>query len=264
MPRHDGTIAIVTGAGHGIGRCIASQLAAEGAAVAVLEVDESRGRETVSQIVETDGRAVFVKADITDAAQVEAAFSAAEAALGPANLLVNNAAFTDAGDLKGMKLESWHREIDVNLNGTYHCIRAIIPRMQKRGGGAIVNIASVNGMRYFGNPSYSAAKAGVINLTMSVASEFGRDGIRCNAVCPGSVRTDNITWTIRQKKDPDIFQKLGRWYPLGRVAEPLDIARAVSFLGSDEAAYISGVALPVDGGMLAGMNVMIDEFILEA
>ncbi len=264
MPRHDGTIAIVTGAGHGIGRCIAGQLAAEGAAVAVLEVDETRGRETVGQIVEANGRAVFVKADITDAAQVEGAFSTAEAALGPVSLLVNNAAFTDAGDLKGMKLESWHREIDVNLNGTYHCIRAIIPRMRARGGGAIVNIASVNGMRYFGNPSYSAAKAGVINLTMSVASEFGRDGIRCNAVCPGSVRTENITWSIRQQKDPDIFQKLGRWYPLGRVAEPMDIARAVSFLGSDEAGYISGVALPVDGGMLAGMNVMIDEFILEA
>lgn len=264
MPRHDGTIAIVTGAGHGIGRCIACQLAAEGAAVAILEVDEPKGRETVSQIVETGGRAVFVNADITDAAQVEAAFAVAEEALGSISLLVNNAAFTDAGDLKGMKLDAWHREIDVNLNGTYHCIRAIIPRMRSRGGGAIINIASVNGMRYFGNPSYSAAKAGIINLTMSVASEFGRDGIRCNAVCPGSVRTDNITWTIRQQKDPDVFKKLGRWYPLGRVAEPMDIAKAVSFLGSNDAAYISGVALPVDGGMLAGMNVMIDEFILEA
>jgi NAD(P)-dependent dehydrogenase (short-subunit alcohol dehydrogenase family) len=230
----------------------------------VLEIDEIKGRETAGQIVEAGGRAIFIKADITDAAQVEAAFAAAEQALGAVNLLVNNAAFTDAGDLKGMKIEAWHREIDVNLNGTYHCIRAIVPRMRSRGGGAIVNIASVNGLRYFGNPSYSAAKAGVINLTMSVASEFGRDGIRCNAVCPGSVRTDNITWTIRQRKDPDVFKKLGRWYPLGRVAEPMDIAKAVSFLGSDEAGYISGVALPVDGGMLAGMNVMIDEFILEA
>lgn len=263
MPRHDGTIAIVTGAGHGIGRCIAGQLATEGAAVAVLEVDEAKGRETVDQIIKIGRRATFVKADITDAAQVEAAFAAAEEALGPINVLVNNAAFTDAGDLKGMKLDSWHREIDVNLNGTYHCIRAIVPRMRSAGGGAIVNIASVNGLRYFGNPSYSAAKAGVINLTMSVASEFGGDGIRCNAVCPGSVRTDNITWTIRQQKDPHVFKKLGRWYPLGRVAEPMDIARAVCFLGSDEAGYISGVALPVDGGMLAGMNVMIDEFILE-
>ncbi|TIV43123.1 MAG: SDR family NAD(P)-dependent oxidoreductase, partial [Mesorhizobium sp.] len=110
---------------------------------------------------------------------VESAFAAAEDALGPVSLLVNNAAFTAAGDLKGMSLHSWHREIDINLNGTYHCIRAVLPRMRSRRGGAIVNIASVNGMRYFGNPSYSAAKAGIINLTMSVASEFGRDGIRC-------------------------------------------------------------------------------------
>ncbi|AZO19817.1 SDR family NAD(P)-dependent oxidoreductase [Mesorhizobium sp. M1E.F.Ca.ET.045.02.1.1] len=185
MARHDGTIAVVTGAGHGIGRSIASQLVAEGAAVAVLEIDESKGSETVSQIVGAGGRAVFVKADITNADQVESAFAAAEDALGPVSLLVNNAAFTAAGDLKGMSLHSWHREIDINLHGTYHCICAVLPRMRSRRGGAIVNIASVNGMRYFGNPSYSAAKAGIINLTMSVASEFGRDGIRCNAVSPG-------------------------------------------------------------------------------
>ena len=127
-----------------------------------------------------------------------------------------------------------------------------------------VNISSVNGVRYFGNPSYSAAKAGIINLTQSVASEFGGDGIRCNAVLPGSVRTDGSSWTTRQEKDPHIFEKLGRWYPVGRVGEPEDIAKVVSFLGSDEAGYISGVALPVDGGLLAGMNIMIGDFVLES
>ncbi|MDB5522460.1 MAG: hypothetical protein JWM58_223 [Rhizobium sp.] len=264
MLRHENTIALVTGAGHGIGRCIAEQLAAEGASVAILEVDEDKGRETIGLIEAAGGRAFFVKADITGADQVETAIADATEALGAINLLVNNAAFTDAGDLKGMSLPSWHREVDINLNGTYHCIRAILPLMRANGGGAIVNIASVNGLRYFGNPSYSAAKAGIISLTQSVASEFGRDGIRCNAVCPGSVRTDNITWTIRQQKDPKVFEKLGKWYPLGRVAEPTDIARAVCFLGSQEASYISGAILPVDGGLLAGMNVMIDEFILEA
>lgn len=263
MPRHTDTIALVTGAGHGIGRAIALRLGEEGAAVAVLEINEERGRETVALLEEQGAKAVFVKADITAPEGVEAAFDEAVSALGPITLLVNNAAFTDAGSLKGISLASWHREIDVNLNGTYHCIRAMVPRMQASGGGAIVNIASVNGLRYFGNPSYSAAKAGIINLTQSVASEFGPDGIRCNAVCPGSVRTDNETWTMRQQRDPNVFKKLGRWYPLGRVAEPEDIAKAVAFLGSDEAAYINGVALPVDGGLLAGMNVMIDEFILE-
>lgn len=264
MTRHAQTVAIVTGAGHGIGRAIAQKLASEGAAVAVAEINEATGVETVELLRKAGAKAHFVRTDIADAAAVEAAFEEAAKQLGAVTLLVNNAAFTDAGNLSGMSVAAWHKEVDVNLNGTYHCIRAIVPAMQKRGGGAIVNISSVNGLRYFGNPSYSAAKAGMINLTQSVASEYGGDGIRCNAVCPGSVRTDNITWTIRQQKDPQVFQKLARWYPLGRVAEPEDIARAVAFLGSDEASYITGAVLPVDGGLTAGMNVMIDEFILES
>jgi NAD(P)-dependent dehydrogenase (short-subunit alcohol dehydrogenase family) len=194
---------------------------------------------------------------------IAAAVDAAEAALGPVDILVNNAAYTAAGDLEGISLDAWHREIDVNVNGTYHCLRALLPKMAERKAGVIVNIASVNGVRYFGNPAYSAAKAALVNLTQAVASEYGRHGIRCNAVLPGSVRTDNITWKIRQERDPEVFQKLAKWYPLGRVAEPDDVAKAVSFLASDEAAYITGVALPVDGGLLAGMNVMIGEFILE-
>jgi NAD(P)-dependent dehydrogenase (short-subunit alcohol dehydrogenase family) len=264
MSRHAHTVALVTGAGHGIGRAIAQRLSREGAAVAVLEVNEGRGRETVALLAQAGARATFVKADITNSDEVEQAVAAAVDALGPITLLVNNAAFTDAGNLEGISLESWHREIDINLNGTYHCIRALVPRMKAAGSGAIVNISSVNGLRYFGNPSYSAAKAGVINLTQSVASEYGHLGIRCNAVCPGSVRTDNETWTIRQQKDPQVFEKLARWYPLGRVAEPDDVAKAVAFLGSDEATYINGAVLPVDGGMLAGMNVMIKDFILES
>ena len=157
-----------------------------------------------------------------------AALDAAEAALGPVDILVNNAAYTAAGDLHGISLEAWHREIDVNVNGTYHCLRLLLPRMVERGRGTVVNIASVNGVRYFGNPAYSAAKAALINLTQSVASEYGRHGIRCNAILPGSVKTDNITWTIRQERDPDVFKKLAKWYPLGRVAEPDDVAKAVS------------------------------------
>ena len=117
----------------------------------------------------------------------------------------------------------------------------------------------MNGVRAFGNPAYSAAKAGTINLAMAIATEYGPHGIRCNAVCPGSVRTDAISWQKRLERDPDVFEKLGRWYPLGRVAVPDDIARAVSFLASDEAGYITGAVLPVDGGLLASMKVMIDD-----
>jgi NAD(P)-dependent dehydrogenase (short-subunit alcohol dehydrogenase family) len=262
--RHEKTIAIVTGGGQGIGRAIVRQLASEGAAVAVVEINDALGREAVAELQATGGKAHFVHADITDFGQVEAAFAEVAEVLGPATLLVNNAAFSDAGSLDTISLESWHREIDINLNGTYHCIRAIVPAMKAEGGGAIINISSVNALRYFGNPSYSAAKAGIISLTQSVATEYGPAGIRCNAICPGSVKTDNITWTIRQQKDPDVFKKLARWYPVGRVARPEDVAAAVSFLGAPEAAYISGAILPVDGGLLAGMNVMIEDFVLEA
>lgn len=264
MPDHSGKIAIVTGAGHGIGRAIATRLAEDGAAIGVIEINAAQAEETTALLREAGHRAEMVAADITDSAAVEAAISELEATLGPIDLLVNNAAYTDAGDIDGIALEDWHKEIDVNLNGTYHCLRAVLPRMKARGAGVVVNIASVNGVRYFGNPAYSAAKAGIINLTQSVASEYGRHGVRCNAVMPGSVRTQNASWEIRVRKDPDVFKKLARWYPMGRVAEPEDIAKAVSFLGSDDAGYITGVALPVDGGLLAGMNVMIDEFILES
>lgn len=263
MPRHDTRTALITGAAHGIGRAIALRLAQEGAAVAILDLDATGAEDTAAMIRQAGGRAFATQADITDMADLTAAIDRAEAALGPIGILVNNAAYTASGDLAGIPLEGWHREIDVNVNGTYHCLRALLPKMQARGGGVVVNIASVNGVRYFGNPAYSAAKAALINLTQSVASEYGRHGIRCNAVLPGSVRTDNITWKIRQERDPEIFTKLARWYPLGRVAEPDDVAKAVSFLASDEAAYITGVSLPVDGGLTAGMNVMISEFILE-
>lgn len=263
MSKHDHAVALVTGAAHGIGRTIALHLAREGATVAVLDLDGAGAAETARRVQAEGHRAFATRADITDMAELTAAIDACETALGPITLLVNNAAFTDAGDLASIGLEAWHKEVDVNLNGTYHCLRVLLPRMQARGAGVVVNIASVNGVRYFGNPAYSAAKAGLINLTQSIASEYGRHGIRCNAVLPGSVRTDNITWTIRQQKDPEVFQKLARWYPMGRVADPEDVAKAVSFLASDDASYITGVSLPVDGGLLAGMNVMIGEFILE-
>jgi NAD(P)-dependent dehydrogenase (short-subunit alcohol dehydrogenase family) len=261
--RHQKTVAIVTGAGQGIGKAIAAQLAREGAAVGVVDIDEAAGSETVNGLVQNGARAHFVGCDITDFAAVEAAFAEIADRLGPVTLLVNNAAFSTYGSYETITLEGWHREINVNLNGTYHCVRAIVPSMLAQGGGAIVNIASVNALRYFGNPSYSAAKAGIISMTQSVASEYGPAGIRCNAVCPGSVRTDNLTWAVRQQKDPDVFKKLARWYPVGRVAEPNDIAEAVVFLGAPEAAYISGAILNVDGGLTAGMNVMIDDFVLE-
>lgn len=197
MTRHSHTTALVTGAAHGIGRAIALHLAREGAAVAVIDLDGAGAAATAALLTDAGHRAFAARADITDMAELTAAVDACEASLGPITHLINNAAFTEAGNLDGIGLQAWHREVDVNLNGSYHCLRVLLPRMKARGAGVVVNIASVNGVRYFGNPAYSAAKAALINLTQSVASEYGRHGIRCNAVLPGSVRTDSITWTIR-------------------------------------------------------------------
>jgi NAD(P)-dependent dehydrogenase (short-subunit alcohol dehydrogenase family) len=262
--RYSNKIALITGAGHGLGRAIARQLAIEGARIVILEIDDNLGRETTDLIASDGGEAHLVHADITDPAEVKSAFAEAIAHFGGLDLLVNNAAFSDTGSYEDMRPEQWAVEIDINLNGTYHCTSAAVAYMKSNGGGAIVNISSVNGQRYFGNPAYSAAKAGIINLTQSIASEYGKYGIRCNAVCPGSVRTNAVSWQKRMKRDPQVFEKLARWYPLGRVANPEDIAKATAFLGSDDAGFITGVALPVDGGLTAGMNVMIEELVLEA
>lgn len=262
--RYSDKVALVTGAGHGIGRAIARKLADEGARIAILEIDDELARETVKLIGDSGGEAHAVHADITKVDEVDTAFAEVIGHFGGFDLLVNNAAYSGAGDYENMRPEQWIGEVDINLNGTYHCAAAAIAHLRAEDkAGAIVNLSSVNGLRYFGNPAYSAAKAGIINLTQSIASEYGKYGIRCNAVCPGSVRTEAVSWQERLKRDPQVFEKLARWYPLGRVAEPDDIAKAVAFLGSDEAGYITGIALPVDGGLTAGMNVMIEELVLE-
>ncbi|MCP4381169.1 MAG: glucose 1-dehydrogenase, partial [Hyphomicrobiales bacterium] len=261
--RYADKVALITGAGQGIGRAIARRLAAEGARTVILEINDDSGRETANLIAGDGGEAHHVHADITKVDEVGSAFADVISRFGGVDVLINNAAFSTAGDYPNMRPDQWTKEIDINLNGTYHCTQAAVDHMHTRNGGAIVNLSSVNGLRYFGNPAYSAAKAGIINLTQSIASEYGKYGIRCNAVCPGSVRTDAVAWQERLKRDPQVFEKLARWYPLGRVADPEDVAKAVAFLGSDDAGYITGVALPVDGGLTAGMNVMIQEFILE-
>jgi NAD(P)-dependent dehydrogenase (short-subunit alcohol dehydrogenase family) len=146
------------------------------------------------------------------------------------------------------------RDFDVTVMGPYFACQEVIPGMVERGGGVIVNVSSVNAASYFGNPSYSAAKAGLESLTKTIAVEFGAAGIRCNAVAPGSIATEY--WEVRKAVDPQIFEKVARWYPLGRVGRPDDVADALLFLASDAASWITGVVLPVDGGILAGNLAM--------
>jgi NAD(P)-dependent dehydrogenase (short-subunit alcohol dehydrogenase family) len=132
-----------------------------------------------------------------------------------------------------------------------------------QGAGAVVNVGSVNGLLALGNPAYSAAKAGLLSFTQSLATEYGPKGIRANMVSPGTIQTGSPSWQKRLARDPDVFEKLARWYPVGRVGKPTDIAAAIAFLASDEAAFVNGANLVVDGGLTAGLAPMIEELILE-
>jgi meso-butanediol dehydrogenase/(S,S)-butanediol dehydrogenase/diacetyl reductase len=138
----------------------------------------------------------------------------------------------------------------------------VLPGMIERGHGVILNIASVNGLAYFGNEAYSAAKAGMINLTQSIAARYGAHGVRANAIAPGSIRTP--IWQERVDAEPEIFDKLVKWYPLGRVGEPEDVARAALFLASDDSDWISGAVLRVDGALMAGYPLMAEELLVES
>jgi meso-butanediol dehydrogenase / (S,S)-butanediol dehydrogenase / diacetyl reductase len=182
---------------------------------------------------------------------------------GRIDVLVNNAARTAKGNLAQTTPDEWEDEIRGTLTGAFPVSRAVLPHMLARGQGAIVNVGSVNGLLALGNPGYSAAKAGLLNLTKALATEYGRSGIRANMVSPGTVRTGHPTWQERLKRDPRVFEKLARWYPVGRVGEPADVAAAIAFLASDEAAFVNGANLVVDGGLTAGLAPMIDELTLE-
>ncbi len=254
-----GKVVAITGAAGGIGQALVRHFAAAGAKIGAIDRTEAV-REFARDLAREGVTIEPAVADIGDEAAVNKAIAAVVAAIGPVEVLVNNAGISRASSLKKTTGDIWRADVETNLNGAYYCSAAVIPAMQEKGG-AIVNIASVNGLSTLGDPAYSAAKAGMISLTQSMAVEYGRFGIRVNAICPGTVRTP--IWQHRVDREPEILTKLQRWYPLGRVVEPSDIARAVAFLASDDAGAITGAVLPVDCGLMAGNIVMTREITLE-
>jgi NAD(P)-dependent dehydrogenase (short-subunit alcohol dehydrogenase family) len=173
---------------------------------------------------------------------------------GRLDVLVNNAGVSLGDSVLDTDPATWDRNFAVVLKGAYHFTRAALPAMRERRRGVIVNVASVNGLLGLGEDAYSAAKAGLINFTQNLAVRYGADGIRANVICPGTVRTP--IWRDTLARRPDVFERLAAWYPLGRVGEPDDVARAALFLASDDAAWITGAVLPVDGGLTAGLRRM--------
>lgn len=256
MRLHD-RVALVTGAGSGIGRAIARLFAQEGARVAVLDRAEERAKETVAQIGGTGGEALALTADVSKQAEVKAAVARIVAAFGRIDILVNNAAIATGADILEFGEDIWDLNLDVVLKSVFLCSREVLPVMIEQKRGAIVNIASVNGLGAYGEPAYSAAKAGVINLTKTMAVSYGLHQVRVNAICPGTIETP--IWQSRLEADPHIFERLAGWYPLGRVGRPEDVAKAALFLASDDAAWITGANLVVDGGLTAGSYRMARE-----
>jgi NAD(P)-dependent dehydrogenase (short-subunit alcohol dehydrogenase family) len=263
MMRYAGKAALITGAGRGIGRATALRLAAEGASLAILDRDGAAAQEAAEEVERSGARAIALAADITDDAAVATAIEATLGAFQRIDVLVNNAARALCGNLEQTGPEDWRSELEGTLTGAFLVTRAALVPMLKEGRGAIVNIGSVNGLLALGNPGYSAAKAGLLNFTRSLATEYGRRGIRANMVSPGTVQTESPSWQKRLARDPQVFEKLSRWYPIGRVGRPDDIAAAVAFIAADEAAFVNGANLVVDGGLTAGLAPMIEELTLE-
>ena len=250
----------VTGAAGGIGTALCRHFAESGAKLAL--IDRKEDVHSVSERLKSEGvDAGSAVADIADAEAVAAAFESLQSAVGPIGALVNNAGFSYQATLEKSSASGWEDHVAGNLNGAFHCAKAVLPRMIKLGGGAIVTIGSVNGVAALGDPAYSAAKAGLMSLTRSLAQEYGRHGIRANAVLPGTVRTP--IWDKRKRKEPEVLANLERWYPLGRIVEPSEVAATVAFLISDAASAITGAMIPVDCGLSAGNIVMTRELTLE-
>ena len=242
------SVAIVSGASSGIGRKTAQRLADEGARVVAADVDVEGGEETVAQIEADDGEAVFVEADVTDpddvATMVETAvdtYGGLDAAFNNAGIEGKNAPTSEQPD------ENWAQVIDINLEGVFLAMREQIPVMLEDGGGAIVNTASVAGLFGFPNLSpYVASKHGVIGLTKTAAVEFSAEGVRVNAVCPGVIETPMVERT--QEEDPETMEATIAATPIGRLGQPEEIASAVAWLCSEDASFVTGESLVVDGG----------------
>ncbi|MBW9113584.1 SDR family oxidoreductase [Rhizobium cauense] len=248
-------IAIVTGAAGDIGRAIAARLAVDHDVILMVDIDVAAGEKAARALGPAE-RFVAQSCDVTNEASVGEMAKRA-ATLGLVRTLVNNAGAARAVSLHDTTAEIWRMDNALNLEAAFLCFRAVEDQL-KASKGSVINIASVNGMNVFGHPAYSAAKAGLLHLTKLIAVEYGKFGIRSNAVAPGTVRTQ--AWEARAAANPNVFEEARRWYPLQRVVDPADVANAVSFLAGSQAAAITGVCLPVDCGLTAGQAELARTF----
>jgi NAD(P)-dependent dehydrogenase (short-subunit alcohol dehydrogenase family) len=254
MFRLDGKTAVVTGAGSGIGQAIAQTFAQQGARVFVLELNEAGAAETVSRIRTAGGTADAIACDVSDVASVTAAFDRVAAAAGRIDILVNNAGIAHIGTVESTTVADMQRIFAVNVQGVHLCSQAAIPRMVKAGGGVILNLASIASLIGLTDRfAYSMSKGAVLTMTRSIAVDYIKQGIRCNCVCPARVHTpfvDNYLHNTYPGREAEMFRELSEYQPIGRMAEPAEVASLALYLCSDEASFITGQAFPIDGGVL--------------
>ncbi|MFQ6029290.1 MAG: SDR family oxidoreductase [Dehalococcoidia bacterium] len=249
----EGKVALVTGGSSGIGRATALAFVREGAKVVVADVDPTGGEETLQRIREMEGEAVFVRTDVTSAAEVEAMVGRAVETYGGLDCAFNNAGISVPvrGPMHEFPEEMWDRVIDINLKGVWLCMKYEIPRMLAAGSGTVVNTASIMGLvgSPTGNLAYNASKHGVVGMSKTAAIEYAPAGIRINAVCPGYVRTPLVEQGILS--DPGQEAIIAARHPLGRLGMPEEIAESVVWLCSDAASFVTGHTMTVDGGYVA-------------
>jgi NAD(P)-dependent dehydrogenase (short-subunit alcohol dehydrogenase family) len=252
--RLDEKTAVVTGAGSGIGQSIALLFARQGAHVEILDRDLAAGEATVQEIVSAGGSGHCRACDVAVQAEVDAAFDRIASRRPRIDILVNNAAIAHIGNLLATTEEDFDRVCEVNVKGVYNCLRASVARMRAGGGGAILNLGSIVSLVGIADRfAYSMSKGAVLSMTYSVATDYIKDNIRCNCICPARVHTPFVDGFIKKNypgQEAEVFEKLSQYQPIGRMAKPEEIAAFALYLCSDEAAFVTGCAYPIDGGVL--------------
>jgi NAD(P)-dependent dehydrogenase (short-subunit alcohol dehydrogenase family) len=249
-----GKAAIITGGGSGIGQAVSMLFARQGARVAILDLQAEPARETAAQIGAAGGVALALPCDVADAAAVKAAFAAAEDAHGPVNILVNNAGIAQVGTLETTSEVDFDRVCRVNIKGAYLCAQAAVARMLPRGGGVILNMASIAAL--IGIPerfAYSVTKGAILTMTYSIAIDYMKKGIRCNCICPARIHTPFVDGFVAKSypgHEAEMLAKLHQYQPVGRMGRPEEVAALALYLCSDEASFVTGAAYPIDGGVL--------------
>lgn len=245
----DNKVAIVTGGGSGIGEAICLLFANEGATVIVADINAELAEDTVQKITNRGGQALAIQVDVTDEKQIQAMVARVQEQFARIDILVNNAATSKGNDILTIDVETWDFNLNLVLKSVYMCSKAVLPMMIAQSAGSILNIASINGIGTHGMEAYSAGKAGVLNLTRNMATKYGHLNVRVNSISPGTVETPH--WKPMLEENPQILDEISEWIPMERVGQPDDIAKAALFLVSDDAAWITGTNLVVDGGMTA-------------